>query len=142
MKVVINACFGGFAISLDAARHMAAAGSPAAKQEVEKYEKQLLDFKHYKATGEKPSDDESGFLSGMWDINIKYDSLPKFHGYGPGGGYSRNDPLLVDAVEALGSASNGEHAKLKVVEIPDGTDYEISEYDGNEHVAEKHRTWN
>jgi hypothetical protein len=28
-----------------------------------------------------------------------------------------------------------------VVEIPDGTDYEISEYDGNEHIAEKHRTW-
>jgi len=32
-------------------------------------------------------------------------------------------------------------ADLKIVEIPDGTNYEIDEYDGNEHVAEVHRTW-
>jgi len=30
---------------------------------------------------------------------------------------------------------------LKVVEIPDGVDWIIQEYDGIEWVAEKHRTW-
>jgi hypothetical protein len=140
MKVVINACFGGFSISLDAARHMAAAGSQAAAKEVAEYEKELRDFAQYKSTGELPEGAER-FTGKMWDISIKYNQLPKFHGYGPDGHYERNDPLLVAAVEALGGKANGEHAKLKVVEIPDGTDYEISEYDGNEHIAEKHRTW-
>lgn len=31
--------------------------------------------------------------------------------------------------------------KLRIVEIPDGTDYIVGEYDGSEHIAETHRTW-
>jgi len=30
---------------------------------------------------------------------------------------------------------------LAIVEIPDDVEYTIEEYDGNEHVAEAHRTW-
>jgi len=30
---------------------------------------------------------------------------------------------------------------LKIVDIPDGVEWEIEEYDGMEWVAEKHRTW-
>lgn len=53
----------------------------------------------------------------------------------------RHDHDLVAVVEALGHAAEGACARLKVVEIPDGIEYEIQEYDGNEHIAEKHRTW-
>jgi hypothetical protein len=53
----------------------------------------------------------------------------------------RNDPLLIQGVESLGDRANGAHAKLKIVEIPDDVDWEIAEYDGLEHVAQKHRTW-
>lgn len=53
----------------------------------------------------------------------------------------RNDPLLVQVVEELGEKANGSHATLKIVEIPDGTDFTIEEYDGNEHIAESHQTW-
>ena len=53
----------------------------------------------------------------------------------------RDDPELVRVVEALGTEASGECAELKVIQIPDGVDWEINEYDGNEHVAEKHRTW-
>lgn len=60
---------------------------------------------------------------------------------GYGGEIERSDPDLVLCVEALGPAANGEFARLRVVEIPDGTDYSIEEYDGNEHIAESHRTW-
>lgn len=54
----------------------------------------------------------------------------------------RNDPLLIEIVELLGSKANGEYAKLKIVTIPDNIQWQIEEYDGTEWVAEKHRTWN
>jgi len=53
----------------------------------------------------------------------------------------RNDPVLVEIVERIGSEANGRYSNLKIVEIPDDVDWEIMEYDGLEHVAEKHRTW-
>jgi hypothetical protein len=53
----------------------------------------------------------------------------------------RTDPLLVQVVEEMGEEADGAHADLKVVEIPDGTKYEIAEYDGREHIAEVHQTW-
>jgi hypothetical protein len=41
----------------------------------------------------------------------------------------------------MGTNANGMYSKLKIVEIPGDVDWEIGEYDGNEWVAEKHRTW-
>jgi hypothetical protein len=32
-------------------------------------------------------------------------------------------------------------AELEVVEIPDDVEWIIVDYDGMEHIAEKHRTW-
>jgi len=54
---------------------------------------------------------------------------------------SRDDPVLIEVIEELGDAANGDHAELAIVEIPDDVEWEISEYDGSEHVAEKHRVW-
>jgi hypothetical protein len=45
-------------------------------------------------------------------------------------------------VEQLGNAANGDFAELKVVEIPDDVEWIIQEYDGDEWISEKHRTWN
>ena len=53
----------------------------------------------------------------------------------------RNDSVLIEIVERLGDKANGNHAELHIVDIPDDVDWEIHEYDGNEWVAEKHRTW-
>lgn len=53
----------------------------------------------------------------------------------------RTDPILVQVVEELGEEANGEHAKLQVVSIPGNVKWEISEYDGLEHIQEAHRTW-
>ncbi len=54
---------------------------------------------------------------------------------------NRADPLLVQTVEELGGEADGSCAKLRIVEIPDGVDWEINEYDGMESVHEKHRSW-
>lgn len=54
---------------------------------------------------------------------------------------ARDDPLLVQVVEQLGREAGSRHAKLEIVEIPRDVDFVIQEYDGAEHVAEKHRTW-
>ena len=53
----------------------------------------------------------------------------------------RDDLSLIQVVEELGEKANGRHAYLKIVEIPDDVQWEISEYDGAEWVSEKHRTW-
>lgn len=69
----------------------------------------------------------------------------QFFGYGHvkgfAHGYHRHDPLLVEAVETLGQAANNFCSNLTIVEIPDGIDWQIEEYDGQEHIAESHRTW-
>lgn len=49
---------------------------------------------------------------------------------------SRHDPLLLEALEYIGLDDY-----TKIIEIPDGVDYVIQEYDGHEWIAERHRTW-
>lgn len=54
----------------------------------------------------------------------------------------RTDPTLLRVIEELGSErASGKCATLKIVEIPDGVQWEIDEYDGNETVREVHRSW-
>jgi hypothetical protein len=53
----------------------------------------------------------------------------------------RTNPKLIKVVEKLGKEANSFLSDLEVVEIPDGIEWEIEEYDGRERVAEKHRTW-
>jgi hypothetical protein len=53
----------------------------------------------------------------------------------------RDDPILIQVVEELGETANGRCASLKIVEIPNDVEWTIGEYDGQEWIAEKHRTW-
>lgn len=53
----------------------------------------------------------------------------------------RDDPVLVQVVRELGNAANSRFSNLKIVEIPADVEWQIEEYDGQEWVAEKHRTW-
>jgi hypothetical protein len=112
-KVVYNACYGGFGISLAAARRMADLGHEEAAKEVAEYDAKVSD----------PS---------------KQEGLERKYGvrwYGHFTGIDRADPILVQVVEELGLAASGDHARLRIEEIPAGTQYRIDEYDGNESVA-------
>jgi hypothetical protein len=65
------------------------------------------------------------------------------YGYvdGMDGGYDRTSEHLILAVETLKEKADGSSASLRVIEIPDGIDYFIDEYDGIESVHEQHRSW-
>jgi len=53
----------------------------------------------------------------------------------------RDCPHLVAMVEEGGTNVDGIYSELKVVDIPDDANWYIEEYDGMEHVAERHMTW-
>ena len=54
----------------------------------------------------------------------------------------RHNPNLIKAIEQLGeNESSGECAELKIVEIPNGKEYTIDEYDGMETIHEKVEEW-
>ena len=53
----------------------------------------------------------------------------------------RTSEGLIQCVKELGSEANGDHAQLEIVEVPDGVEWRIDEYDGLETIEEKHRSW-
>lgn len=121
MKLVINRFFGGFGLSEAGMRRYF---------ELKGWTLYIENAGSWSATYWKvPPEDRQRY-------NAEYEQKSVYAGDIP-----RDDPELVCVVEELGSAANGSCAELAVVEIPDGTEWQIEEYDGNEHVAESHRTW-
>lgn len=53
----------------------------------------------------------------------------------------RDNEHLIAVVELMGAEANGKFAELKIVEIPNGVNWYVEEYDGKEWVAERHQTW-
>ena len=53
----------------------------------------------------------------------------------------RDDADLVAVVREMGPEANGKFAKLLIVQIPANVPWEIHRQDGQEWIAEKHRTW-
>ena len=119
MKIVINSDFGGFGLSREAFEMLLQ--RKGIEYEVEESKTFGVIRESFYRKGH--AGDDKFYLS-------EYDFYE-----------SRADKDLVEVVEKLGSAANGSHASLKIVEIPENVEWEIDEYDGMEHVAEKHRTW-
>jgi hypothetical protein len=71
--------------------------------------------------------DEYKNRKGITDPNFYHFDIP------------RDCPVLVEIVER--GDANGIFSDLKILEIPDDINWYIEEYDGMEHVAERHRTW-
>jgi hypothetical protein len=153
MKVVINKCYGGFGLS-----------PKATKMFTELNGKKCYFFKST-YIGKKPEykqitmkEAEKGIMWFAFSVPNPWDYLPSEHRDPDGtftsynatcdkikieGAYDilRNDKNLVQVVEKLGKKANGHFSNLKVVEIPDGTEWEIDDYDGQETINEKHQSW-
>jgi len=118
MKIVINSCYGGFGLSHEGImRYAELAGITLY---VEGDPRDMLHY--YTIPKEERTETNSGYFYIGYDFN-------------------RADEHLVQVVEKFGRKSFGPHASLSIVEIPDDVDWQVEEYDGIEHVAEKHRTW-
>ena len=65
----------------------------------------------------------------------------EFSMYDMGDDSFRTDSALVAMVEEDSKLYSGRSADLRVVEVPANVKWYIVDYDGQEHVAEKHRTW-
>lgn len=141
MKVVINACFGGFSISPLAVAELAK--RKGRECHFYRYPSKFDDHRLFPATIE---DAEESYTMAC-DLPMVGDAAPDWKTAWSKDHYwnlrpeDRSDPDLVAVVESLGDKANGKHAKLKVIEIPNGTDYEIDEYDGFESIHERHQSW-
>jgi hypothetical protein len=114
-EIVINACHGGYGLSLEA--------------ELLYLKKSLIDY----ITEDRVSRYDTERYGPQILVNgsvwrSKFD-------------IRRDDPVLVSVVQELGDRANGNFAELKIVEIPASVDWQIKEYDGREWIAETHRTW-
>lgn len=141
MKVVINKCWGGFGLSPEALLWLYENGCKDIAIEVSEYygldkwpEKEsqknedIESFEKYLANPEKSSLYVTVFTPDRKYVLI-YRKL------------ERTNPLLIRCIELMGDKSFGRFAKLKVVEIPDGVEFEIDEYDGMETIHEVRRSW-
>ncbi len=146
MKVVINTCYGGFGLSHKAIMRYAEMRGLTLYPWIDD-----ITLKHYPdATFENalivhypmvPRKEYEAYLE-VWRSTPLEDrgGLDK-PGYFSGRDLERNDPILLQVVELLGKKANGRCADLKIIDIPDGVDWEIDDYDGLERVDEKHRSW-
>jgi len=62
-------------------------------------------------------------------------------GYPDCGNLDRHDSSLIKCIEVLGDLAFEIGCKCKIIEIPDGVEYEIDDY-LSEVIHEKHRKWN
>lgn len=158
MKVAINTCFGGFGLSpLGYKRYAELIGKTAYFFSSRDSNGKLSLDKHRAISVEEAADElmftvfsvpnPNEILNRNKDWNemslderkASNELYSSIHFYAHD--MERTDPNLIKVIEELGDKSFGKCSKLEIIEIPDGVDYQVEEYDGNEHIAEKHRTW-
>lgn len=134
MKLVINKRYGGFGLSDAAYEKLIEWGVPTrAYIESERGEDGLCH--------EEPANDgEVIFDNNLASPGGRVTS-DRYWECWTGAKENRSHPLVVRVVEELGEAANGSLARLRVVEIPDGTEWVLDEYDGIETVHETHKSW-
>lgn len=129
MKIVINRCYGSFELSEEAYERLIALGVPRCPVDGNDHGRAISDLDH-------PESRRDQSTQGMRVLAGRYGA------YWLKSDAERGHPLMVRVVEELGSErASGQFAKLKIVEVPDGVDFEIDEYDGIETVRERGRSW-
>jgi hypothetical protein len=137
-EIVINDCYGGFSLSHKGVMLYAKlAGFKLYAFTDTRGKDGHLDFKHFVPCAGNKHD---------WMVHyskkpLKKDGTYVEDSYFHARDIPRDDKNLISVVKQLGKKADGDCAKLKIVKIPVGVKWEISEYDGIEHVAESHERW-
>lgn len=142
MKVAINKCFGGFGLSPEATLKLYERGMTEIATPVDDYwpvEGRAEQERKYASIGYSATLEEwrkyvSGDRKGRNFFLTVFSPDEKFV-LNADRRIKRDHPELIRVIEEMGDAANGMCASLAIVEIPDGIDYEISEYDGNEQIT-------
>jgi len=135
VEVVINTCFGGFGLSPEALLELVKRGCRCIEKiRIEEYAGEYADdllneFEEFR---------EGYMKHRVLDILYRDGYVYRFRYHDD---ECRADKDLVAVVKKLGAKAYGEHAKLKIVKVPDDVEWEIEEYDGAEWISEKHRRW-
>lgn len=129
-KIAYNACFGGFSISDAAIRRYAELKGIALYPENDGL------FTTYWTV---PANQRPASLEGAaWDHATQEERIANNEFYSANTistrEIARNDSILIQVIEELGAAANGQCADLRIADIPDGSKYRIDEYDGSESV--------
>lgn len=143
MKIVINRCYGGFSLSLQAILELIKMGSPTIKRNLlSKY------YGSWEKAEIKPEFDSDkkvpftdGFLTTKFAGRTLYDTRHAYYIENDDAVSFRTHPDVIRVVEMLGKEAGGDCAELGIIEIPDDVVVEIDEYDGIESVHEIHRSW-
>jgi len=153
MKIILNKCYGGFGVSSEAYKLY------AEKKGIELYP-YIEDNSNYISKGETIyhkvdwSDKNINrilivhyFTKDLGNTIIQnrnntseFNELYKNYALYINGKY-RTDLILIEVIEELGEKANSNFADLQIVEIPDGMEYTIDEYDGMEKLHESVRVW-
>jgi hypothetical protein len=112
-KIVVNACYGGFGLSDEAVMRYA----KLAMINLIRVEGEIKSICHY------------------------YKDVVSDDNYFSPHDLERDDPILIQVVEEMGEAANGDMSELRIANVPDDVIWYIDEYDGIETVSEVHRTW-
>lgn len=140
MKIVINKCYGGFGLSLLAQKeYLKRKGKKAFFYEQTKYK--FRDGKEEFVRIEKIEGKDRSEFCATKDLGKTTTKWPNTKDNFYYGNLERTDPDLVAVVEKLRDKANGWAANLVVVDIPDGAQYTIEDYDGIESIHEAHEVW-
>nr|DAI17042.1 MAG TPA: hypothetical protein [Bacteriophage sp.]DAX17028.1 MAG TPA: hypothetical protein [Caudoviricetes sp.] len=137
MKVILNKCYGGFGVSQKAYELY------AKKKGIEIFVYKL------ECTNDKPIYRKTDMGSSIFTITFTKDFGDYVDLYDDNSekyilelcSNHREDPVLIEVVEELGDRANSPFSKLVVVDIPDGMEYEIDDYDGVETLHQKVEKW-
>jgi hypothetical protein len=129
MKIAVNKCYGGFGLSKEAIMKYAEYNN------IELYSEDDGIITYYRRVPieeyKKARDGDNKIKNWKISNNLTFSER----------NIERNDPILIKVIEELGEAANGRFANIEITEIPDNVSWEIQEYDGQERIAEAHRTW-
>lgn len=152
MKIVINKCYGGYGLSIPALMRLIELKSETVESfspkkyyggENEKYRKK----DEWQERWNEDFSSRYKHLNGDWWANDNYTLVYNkkenllYSDESRHKEEMRTNPILVKVVEELGEKANGWGAELRVIDLPEGIEYEIDDYDGIETVRERHRSW-